>query len=325
MNQLRFDGIIPATVLPMDDRGDVDEEGLRHYLRWLLPQGIVGLAVNVDTGEGPHLEPEERARVIEVAAEEANGQAAVIAGVIGASTAQAVRGAADAAAAGADAVMIFPAGAFVGEPVDAELIYRYHAAIAEAVDVPQVLFQLQPALGSIIYGGEVIRRLADIPNVVAIKEASFDARIFVETVRILEGLERKISLLTGNDNFIYESFVLGAEGALIGFGTLVTDLQVEIQRACAEGRLKEGRRIWERILPLEEVVFGPPVRNYRARTKEALKMLGVLENSYVRPPLLPVPEKETRKLRAELNKLGLAISQPTQESLQASTPEALHR
>jgi 4-hydroxy-tetrahydrodipicolinate synthase len=291
----------------MDHRGEVDEEGLRRYLRWLLPQGIVGLAVNVDTGEGPHLQPEERARVIEVAVEEANGQAAVIAGVMGASTAQSVRGAADAAAAGADAVMVFPTGAFLGEPVDAELIYRYHAAIAEAVDVPQVLFQLQPALSGVIYGGEVIRRLAEIPNVVAIKEASFDARVFVETVRVLERLERKISLLTGNDNFIYESFVLGAEGALIGFGTLVTDLQVEIHRACTDGRFEEARCIWERILPLEEVVFGPPVRNYRARTKEALMMLGVLENSYVRPPLLSISEKEKQKVRVELDKLGLLV------------------
>lgn len=307
MNQLRLDGIIPATVLPMDGRGEIDEAGLRHYLRWLLPQGPVGLAVNVDTGEGPQLEPEERAQVIEVAAEEADGQVAVIAGVMGASTAQAVQSATDAVAAGADAVMVFPTGAFLGEPVDAELIYRYHAAIAEAVDVPQLLFQLQPALGGVIYGGEVIRRLAEIPNVAAIKEASFDARIFVETARVLEGLDRKISLLTGNDNFIYESFVLGAEGALIGFGTLVTDLQVEMHRACAEGRFEEARRIWERILPLEEVVFGAPVRNYRARTKEALKMLGVLENSYVRPPLLPVSEKETRRVGAELESLGLVV------------------
>lgn len=311
MNQLRLDGIIPATVLPMDDSGEIDEAGLRRYLRWLLPQGPVGLAVNVDTGEGPHLEPEERARVIEVAAEEANGQVAIIAGVMGASTAQAVRGATDAAAAGADAVMVFPTGAFLGEPVDAEIIYRHHAAIAEAVDIPQVLFQLQSALGGVIYGGDVIRRLAEIPNVVAIKEASFDARIFVETVRVLEGLERKISLLTGNDNFIYESFVLGAEGALIGFGTLVTDLQVEMHRACAEGRFEEARRIWERILPLEEEVFGPPVRNYRARTKEALKMLGVLESSYVRPPLLPISEEEKAGVGAELESLGLFVQQQT--------------
>lgn len=309
MTELRFDGIIPATVLPMDDRGEIDEEGFRRYLRWLLPQGPVGLAVNVDTGEGPHLQPAERARVIEVAAEEAEGEAAIIAGIMGPSTAGAVRAARDAMGAGADAVMIFPTGAFLGEPVDADVIYGYHAAIAEAVDVPLVLFQLQPALGGVMYGEETLRRLADIPAVAAIKEASFDARLFVETARVLEGLERPISLLTGNDNFIYESFVLGAEGALIGFGTLATDLQVEMHRACAEGRYDDARKIWERILPLEEAVFGPPVRNYRARTKEALKMLGVLENSHVRPPLLPVSDEEKRKIKTELNQLGSAAGQ----------------
>ena len=307
MTEPRFDGIIPATVLPMDGRGETDEESFRSYLRWLLSQGPIGLAVNVDTGEGPHLEPDEKARVVEVAAEEAVGQAAVITGVMGPSTAQAVRAARTAVEAGADAVMVFPTGAFLGEPVDGELIYRYHASIAETVDVPMVLFQLQPALGGAIYGEEVIRRLAEIPNVTAIKEASFDARTFTETVRVLEGLERPISLLTGNDNFIYESFVLGAEGALIGFGTLVTDLQVEMHLACADGRFDEARRIWERILPLEEAVFGSPVRNYRARTKEALKMLGVLESSYVRPPLLPVSEEEVRNIRHELDRLGLVV------------------
>jgi 4-hydroxy-tetrahydrodipicolinate synthase len=291
----------------MDGRGEMGEEGFRRYLRWLLPQGPIGLAVNVDTGEGPHLEAAERARVIELAAEEVNGQAAIVAGIGGPSTAGAVRAAREAEAAGADAVMVFPVGAFLGEPVNAEVIYRHHAAIAEAVGIPLVLFQLQPALGGVIYGGEVIRRLAEIPSVAAIKEASFDARIFVETVRVLEGLDRKIALLTGNDNFIYESFVLGAEGALIGFGTLVTDLQVEMHRACAEGRFDEARSIWERILPLEETVFGPPVRNYRARTKEALKALGVLENSYVRPPLLPVSDEEAGKVRAELGRIGLAV------------------
>ena len=79
---------------------------------------------------------------------------------------------------------------------------------------------------------------------------------------------------------------MGAEGALIGFGTLATELQVEMYRLTLEGRWDEARAIWERILPLEEVVYGAPVRDYRARTKVALRELGVIESTVMRPPLL---------------------------------------
>jgi 4-hydroxy-tetrahydrodipicolinate synthase len=117
---------------------------------------------------------------------------------------------------------------------------------------------------------------------------------------MIERLERPIDLLTGDDNFIYESFVMGAEGALIGFGTLATDLQVEMVRLTREERWAEARAIWEQILPLEEVVYGPPVRDYRARTKVALRELGVIESTVMRPPLQPVSEAETAAIRAAL-------------------------
>ncbi len=111
----------------------------------------------------------------------------------------------------------------------------------------------------------------------ALKEASFDARLYLATRRMVERLERPIDLLTGDDNFIYESFVMGAEGALIGFGTLATALQVEMVGLTRQGRWDEARAIWERILPLEEAVYAQPVRDYRARTKIALQLQGVIE------------------------------------------------
>ena len=102
---------------------------------------------------------------------------------------------------------------------------------------------------------------------------------------MIERLDRPIDLLTGDDNFIFESFVMGAEGALIGFGTLATREQVEMVELTKQERWDEARAIWERILPLEEVVYGQPVRDYRARTKVALKLLGVIESTVMRPPL----------------------------------------
>ena len=106
--------------------------------------------------------------------------------------------------------------------------------------------------------------------------------------------------LTGNDNFVYESFVLGAEGALIGFGAIATRQQVELIELALEERFAEARVVMDRLTPLANAIFAPPVRNYRARAKEALVMQGLLERATVREPLLPVSEGERRRVREAL-------------------------
>jgi 4-hydroxy-tetrahydrodipicolinate synthase len=122
---------------------------------------------------------------------------------------------------------------------------------------------------------------------------------------MIERLDRPIDLLTGDDNFIFESFVMGAEGALIGFGTLATREQVEMVELTRQDRWDEARAIWERILPLEEVVYGPPVRDYRARTKVALKLLGVIDSTVMRPPLLATGPETEVAVREALVAAGL--------------------
>ena len=122
---------------------------------------------------------------------------------------------------------------------------------------------------------------------------------------MLEKLPRQIALLTGDDNFIFESFVMGAEGALIGFGTLATAEQVEMYKLSKAERWTEARAIWERILPLEEAVYGAPVRDYRARTKVALRELGVIESTLMRPPLTEVSAESAAAVRAALASAGL--------------------
>lgn len=284
-------GLIPASVTPMTPDHKIDESSLRRYIRWLLDQGAHGVAVNVDTGEGPHLWPEERVRVLEIFAEEVNGKIPVVAGLGASFTEQAVKLAQQAKSAGANALLVFPIGAFQGVPLDPDVPHGYHAAVAE-VGLPLILFQLQPALGGAEYPAEVIERLASIDGVVAIKEASFDALKYTQTLRVLERLSRPITMLTGNDNFIGESFVLGAGGALIGFGTLATDRQVEMVEAFEHGDHERGMKIWHELMPLEEAVFGPPVRDYRARVKAALHAIGVIDHATVRPPLLPAKPEQ---------------------------------
>ncbi len=304
MTTLNLRGIIPATVLPMTETHEPDIDGLESYLEWVIKQGPVALAINADTGEGPHLSRAERREVLEAAVGVAAGRCAIVAGIGGPYTAAAIENARDAKAAGADALLIFPISAFQGQALDPEVPYQYHKAIAQAVDLPIILFQLQPALGGVIYNSETLAQLLKIDNVVALKEASFDALQFMRTKTLIEQASRQITLLTGNDNFILHSFILGAEGALIGFGTLAIALQVQMYEAAMARRYDEAFALSNILQPFADEIFAPPVSTYRVRTKEALKLLGVLPNAIVRPPLLPLEQKEREHIRQVLIRAG---------------------
>jgi len=312
MRELDLRGLIPATLLPLTADAAIDEPALRGYIRWLLGfDGLAAVAANMDTGEGPHLSRDEKRHVLDIYVEEVDGRVPVLAGVGARYTAEAVELARDTEQAGADGIVVFPIAAFAGDPLPPEVPYAYHRAIADAVALPMVLFQLQPALAGVLFSRETLLRLIEIPNVVAIKEASFDAVKFVQTRRILDEAERRITLLTGNDNFIYESFVLGAEGALIGFGTIAIAEQIEMFRLLAERRFEEAQRINDAVVqPLADALFASPVRNYRARLKEALRLLGVIPSAHMRPPLLDLDAAENDAVRRALADVRLAAPAP---------------
>lgn len=299
---LNLDGLIPATVLPMDADGQIDEPALRAYIGWVVAQGPVALAINVDTGEGPHLTHDEKVRILRIVRDVTD--LPIVAGLAGPSTDAAVRQARDFQAAGADALLCFPIPAYLSQPLDPRVPVAYHEAIAD-VGLPLILFQLQPALAGVNFDNDTLAAMAAVEGVVAIKEASFDARRFVDTARLLEQLPRRITLLTGNDNFILESFLLGATGALIGFGAVMTREQVDMIAAWQRGDTDTAMALGRRVQRLADVVFAAPVGDYRVRLKECLKILGVLENATVRRPLLAVSDDEREFLREVLAEVGL--------------------
>ena len=300
MGNLDLRGLIPATVLPMTEDALVDEPGLRRYIAYVAAAGPKALAINADTGEGPHLWPDERRRVLEVVVDEVGDRVPIVAGLGAQFTEQAVKAAREFASIGAAGFLVFPISAYQGHPLDPEVPVRYHAAIGEATGLPLILFNLQPALGGVNFTPETLYRLCQLADVVAIKEASFDAKLFVEVRDAVKAARPECVVLTGNDNFIYESFVLGAEGALIGFGAVATRRQVEMIELALAGRFAEAKAIWERLQPLEEAIFARPVRDYRARTKEALVIQGLLERATVREPLLPIGEADRARVREAL-------------------------
>lgn len=301
-----LDGLIPATVLPMTDGGVIDEAALRRYIRWIAPQGPVALAINADTGEGPHLSHAEKLRVLEVVGEETD--LPLIAGVAGPFQAQAVAQARDYRSAGAAALLVFPIPAYLSSPLDPRIPVEYHKAIAD-VGLPLIVFQLQPMLGGVNFDAETLRQLIEIDGVAAMKEASFDARRYLDTFRMVQQTPKyqagEFTYLSGNDNFILESFILGCTGALIGFGAIMVAEQAAMIDAWRDGRIDEARDLGQRVQRLADVVFDAPVANYRARLKESLKILGVLEDASVRPPLLALDSAELRRLEQTLAEVGL--------------------
>ncbi|NOX32023.1 MAG: dihydrodipicolinate synthase family protein [Actinobacteria bacterium] len=300
--KLNLNGLIPATVLPMNADGSIDEPALRSYIGWVAQQEPVALAINVDTGEGPHLTHDEKLRVIQVVRDTTD--LPIVAGIAGPSTDAAVRQASDFARVGADALLVFPIPAYLSEPLNPDVPVAYHEAIA-AEGLPLILFQLQPALAGLNFDPDTLRAMASIDGVIAMKEASFDARRFADTARILAELPRPITLLTGNDNFILESFMLGATGALIGFGAVMTEEQVDMISAWQAGRIDEAKELGRRVQRLADVVFRPPVGDYRVRLKEGLCLLGVLDAPHVRLPLLGVGDEERAMLKNVLTEVGL--------------------
>src|SRR5215813_15414930 len=286
-------GITPATVLPLTADTQIDEPELRKYIRWIAGQGIRAVAVNVDTGEGPHLWHDEKLRVLRIYKEELAGRNIPIVAGLGASfTAQAVKYAREYRDAGAECLLVFPITAYLCKPLSSDVPYHYHKAIADETGLPMILFTLQPALGGTDFTDETLLRLTEIPQVVAIKEALFDAKRFREIVNVMRSASRPITILTGNDNFIWESYLLGAEGALLGACAVTTRTHVDVHQAAIRGDWATARARGDRIQKVVDAIFAAPVRDYRARCKEVLVMQGILKHAHMRPPLQPIPAED---------------------------------
>lgn len=307
MKEINLKGMIPAAVLPMTIDREPDFEAFAHYLEWLISENAVALAINMDTGEGPQLSVGERRQAAEVAVAAANGRCTIVAGVMGATTEGAVQMAQIYRDAGVDGLVVFPNAAFRNDPLDPRIPVGYHTAIADATDLPIVLFQLAPVFGGVNYTRETLFKLLDIPQVVGIKEASFDAQYFALTADTVARSGRDVALLTGNDRFITESFVMGAVGALLGFGAIGCGMVADMIAAFAHGDFVKGVAMRPRLQQFADVIYADPVLDYRARCKVALAHLGVIqqEQTFVRSPLLSIGGEESQRIKQALIEAGM--------------------
>jgi 4-hydroxy-tetrahydrodipicolinate synthase len=302
---LDVEGYIAAPVLPLRDDGAIDLEGMARYVRWIADDRPKALVVNSSAGEGELLEPAERAQVLERVVAAIGSRLPVLAGITSESTADAVAQARAASRAGASGLLVFPPRAFGGEGLPAATVVEYHRAIIQASGLPVILFHRPAQFGGVVYPAETLRQLADLEGVVGLKEASFDATRFIQIVRANRTFPRPLKILTGNDTFIYESYLLGADGALLGMGATATAPQIAMLEAVRRGDLATGAALRDRLDPLCQAIYAPPLRNYRVRMKEALVFQGILKNAVVRAPLPAASDEERAVIRRALIHAGL--------------------
>ena len=303
-------GIIPAPMLPFNPDYSIDWDCYRPYVEWIAAQKPTAIAINMDASEGPSLSRGEQLQVLKATVEAVSGACPVFSGLIAGYTADAVDWGRQLKAAGAQGLAAFPPfPTFLGNPVPTEMIYRYHKDLADGIGLPLVAFQFPKAFGP-DYPPEALARLAEIPEIVGLKEASFDVAKTMETIETASRLPRKIGIMTGSDTFIMEAMIMGCDGALIGFAGIATDQLIAMHRSVATGDYAGAKRIWDRLGPLARFCWRPPIRDYRPRMKEVLVMQGVFRHATVRPPQLGVDDAERAALRRLAGNAGLIANEP---------------
>ena len=300
-----FTGLIAAPFLPMRNGGDIDWPTLERYMDWIASQRSDGIVMNMDASEVIGLTEAEQDEVVTVCRRAIGGRLPFLSGIVAGSTDAAARRAERLAKAGVDGFAIFPPfPTFSGAPVPGEMIYRYHNAIAQAARKPMICFQFPKGWGP-DYTPEILHRMAEIPELIAIKEASFDVAQTLSTIEVAAKLPKPIGVLTGSDTFIFEAMTMGCTGALIGFAGSFTRELVAMNTGVQSGDLVAARAIWLKLGPIARYCWRPPIRDFRPRMKEVLKLQGHIPSSACREPQLGVDAEERREIARLMRQQGL--------------------
>lgn len=305
-NELTFSGIMPANLLPFKPDYSIHEKDYRRHLDWLANvPGVTGIVCNGHAAEVSSLTREERRRTLAIALDEVGSRLPLVAGVYTDSTLEAVDLAKDAKEEGASGILVFPPSFFMwGAQLRPEMVCRHFALIAEAVDLPIVVFQYPPALG-IGYDPDTLVKLTEIPQIVAYKDWSNDIVAYERNLRAIRATGKPIAVLSTYTMALLASFVIGADGAISGMGSVVADLQVELFSHVRRGDLEAARKVNDRLAPLVRVFYAPPFLDMHNRMKEALVILGRISQAVVRPPLHPIGERERERIRTALNQANI--------------------
>ena len=308
-NSLKFQGIMPANLLPFDLDYSIHERDYRRHLSWLANvPGVTAIVCNGHAAEVSSLTRKERREALAIALDEVGSSIPLITGIYTDSTLEAIEMARDAKSEGASGLLIFPPSLFMwGAQLRPEMVYRHFALITDAVDLPMVAFQYPPASG-IGYSTDTLVKLTEIPQVVAIKEWSNDIVAFERNLHAIRATGRPVAILSSYTMSLFASFVLGADGAISGMGSVTADFQAELFDLVQRGDIAAAQRLNERLLPLVRVLYAQPLLDMHNRMKEALVILDRIESAVVRPPLQPIGEDERELIRLALEESDLKES-----------------
>jgi len=294
--QPRFQGLFIPYVTPFEESGGLDIESLERLTNHFVSlNGVAGLVSCARIGEGPVLTLQEKRRVYESVGKIARQAGrAHIATITPQSTDEAINLVRDLETLPVDAAMIFPPLLFAWGKVEGELKFRFFEDVTHSTNLPLVLFQIP--VRSYWYDVETICRIAKLEKVVAFKEASFDMKLFTDTMQQLERQNATMEVLTGNDRFVAESYRLGASGALIGVSNVATEKWAAMDSAGRAGDFDNVAAIQKELESLKELVFSEPIVDAVARIKVILQHDGLINTATVRRPQLGIGESEKKQL-----------------------------
>jgi len=288
-----FQGSLVALVTPFGD-GKVDEPKLRELVEFHVANGTDTIIPCGTTGESPTLSHDEHKRVVEIVIEAARGRVPVVAGTGSNSTTEAIDLTAHAKKAGAAGALVV--NPYYNKPTQ-EGLYRHFKAIAETVDIPILVYNIQSRT-AVNVETDTLARLAEIPNIVGVKEASGSLD---QMTQVILACGPDFSVLSGDDNLTRPRMAVGGRGVVSVVANIVPRDTAEMTHAALEGDWKRARDLFLRLFPLCRAMF---IETNPIPVKEAMAMLGMLAPEF-RLPLCRMADANRERLKTVLQQFGL--------------------
>jgi 4-hydroxy-tetrahydrodipicolinate synthase len=300
-------GVIPATLLAFNDDLSIDEKDTRrHLLHVAATRGLSAITVNGHASEVHACTFEEQTRILDISADEVGDKIPLINGVYADGSLEAARIARMADEGGASCLLVFPPNSMsMGGQLRPEMAIAHFKRIADATDLPLILFQYPMASGLGYTFDTLLRLFDEIPSIKAIKDWAGDPMLHERHTRELQALSRPITVLTTHSAWLMGSLVMGAQGLLSGAGSVIPELQVELFEAVQAKDLARAQQINDRIYPLAQAFYAPPFLDMHNRMKECLRLLGRVDKAVVRPPLCKLDDREILRLQQALEQAGI--------------------
>ena len=294
MTKKSFQGTGTAMITPFKADGTIDEKSLRRFVDFQIDGGVDMLLPCGTTGEGATLDEQETDRVIQIVIEQAKRRVPVIAGAGSNSTAKAVQITKRAKKAGADGVL--SVGPYYNKPTQ-QGFYEHFKAIAEAENMPVIVYNVPGRTGSNIEAKTMLR-LAEIPNIVAVKEASGNIGQIMEIIR---EAPRDFRVLCGDDAMALPVIAVGGDGIVSVVSNEAPSMMSEMIDAALDGHLEKAKELHYKLLPLMNINF---IESNPIPVKSALAMMGLIEENY-RLPLVRIGAANREKLAKVVEEVGL--------------------